>query len=346
MSLSPTAFTSLVLIVACGCGGGSERDDGVAIDARDINDATASAIDATAIDATAFDAAIDASDTVHIDAGGDAAPDAAAQGCQLGMTAAQACAIAWRAEVHACSIDPQSGAPSLNGWLDVARPDGTHGYLCATNWTRWGGYFFDERRQLFDSASACCGGARVPLAWPIVDAAYGTAHGPTHVKPWETTASPDGALRTNPFAIVVSSSDSAATFQTQRALWSSWAADGQPHPAPDGSGSWWFRYPLAIQYVLVPTTDGRPLIVIAPDVSPDAELEAPQGHPTLGACPDTGGAPFAYVGGEITHGTRISNRSGRFGHESTITQANLQAAADLFNCYGIPIATIDYVPPE
>jgi hypothetical protein len=97
--------------------------------------------------------------------------------------------------------------------------------------------------------------------------------------------------------------------------------------------------------MLVPTADGRPLIVIAPDVSTDPAIETSQGHPTLGACPGSGGAPFAYLGGEITHGTTISNSSGRYGRESTVTQANLQATADLFNCYGIPITTIDYEPP-
>jgi hypothetical protein len=337
MSFRTIAIASLALIAACGGGNdsGDGDDDGIAIDARGNTDAG----DNT--DATANDAV----DPVQIDAGDGGALDAATQGCQLEMTAAQTCAIAWKGEVHACSTDPQSGTPSQNGWMDVARPDGTHGYLCATNWDSSGGYYFHARTALFDSSNACCGGTGTALAWPLADAVYGTAHGPTHVKPWETTASPAGPLRTNPFTMVLSNADSAAAFQTQRALWRSWADDGQPHPAPDGSGSWWFRSPLSIQYVLVPTADGRPLIVIAPDVSPDPALAAPQGHPTLGACPGSGGAPFAYVGGEVTHGTTISNRSGRFGHESTITQANLQATADLFNCYGIPITTIDYVPP-
>jgi hypothetical protein len=328
MGFRTLRITSLAIIAACGGGDAAPSDDEPAIDAG--NNTT----DATAIDAG----------TPTPDGGDGDATDAASQGCQLGMTAVQACAIAWRGDVHACSIDAQTGTPSQNGWLDIARPDGTHGYLCATSWTSSGGYYFEERITLVDSSTACCGGTGATIAWPTVDAAYGTAHGPTHVKPWETTASPNGDLRENPFSIVVSNADAAAAFQTQRASWQAWAGDGQPHPAPDGSGTWWFRSPLSIQYVLVPTADGRPLIVIAPDVTPDAALQAPQGHPTLGACTGSGGAPLAYVGGEI-HDATLSNRSGRFGHESTITQANLQAAADLFNCYGISITAIDYVPP-
>jgi hypothetical protein len=341
MCFRTISIASLALMAACGGGRDSDDDHAIVIDAGGNTDGGDNTDAGDSTDATE----IDAGDAVHVDAGDDAAPDAEPQGCRLGMTAVQACAIAWRGEVHACSIDPQSGAPSQKGWMDVARPDGTHGYLCATNWDSSGGYYFHARSTLFDSSSACCGGTGAPLTWPLVDAAYGTAHGPTHVKSWETTASPDGPLRTNPFSMVLSDADSAATFQMQRVLWRSWADDGQPHPAPDGSGSWWFRSPLSIQYVLVPTADGRPLIVIAPDVSPDPGLEAPQGHPTLGACPGSGGAPLAYLGGDITHGTRISNGSGRYGYESTITQANLQATADLFNCYGIPITTIDYAPP-
>ena len=331
------SIAGLAFVAACSGsgdspGGGDDDDDTTAVDAGNNTDATST-------DATGTDA-----DNTSVD-GGPGGPDAPPQGCQLAMTAVQACAISWTGDVHACSIDPQSGAPSQTGWLEITRPGGAHGYLCASHWTSSGGYYFDQRTDLYDSSTACCGGTGARVDWPIVDAMYGTAHGPTHVKPWETTASPNGVLRENPFSIVVSNADAAAAFEAQRVSWQAWSGDGHPHPAPDGTGNWWFSSPLSIQYVLVPTADGRPLIVIAPDVSPDVGLQAPQGHPTLGACAGSGGSPFAYVGGEI-HNTTLSNRSGRFGHETTITQANLQATADLLNCYGISITTIDYVPPS
>jgi hypothetical protein len=50
------------------------------------------------------------------------------------------------------------------------------------------------------------------------------------------------------------------------------------------------------------------------------------------------------IGGDI-QGTTLTNGSGRFGCESTITQADLQAAADLFNCYGIAIDDLIFSPP-
>jgi hypothetical protein len=272
-------------------------------------------------------------------------PDGGDASCQpMDFDVTQACAIAWTGEVHSCSIDG-TGQPSQTGWLKVTRPDGAAGYLCATQWTTDGGYaFVDDRVDLVDSSAACCGGAGSPVGWPAVDPLYGTAHGPTHVKPWEATSSPDGVLNENPFSIVVTNAGAAAAYAAAHDQWVAWAGDGQPHPAPDGSGQWWFPDPLPIQYVLVPTSDGRPMIVIAPEVSPDSGFNAPQGHPTLGACAGTGGAPLAYVGGEI-HDDVISNRSGRFGHEPTITQADLENTAALFNCYGITIHSIDYVPP-
>ena len=42
----------------------------------------------------------------------------------------------------------------------------------------------------------------------------------------------------------------------------------------------------------------------------------------------TGGAPLGYIGGTL-EGTKLTNRSGRYGAESTVTTATLEATAEL-----------------
>jgi hypothetical protein len=116
-----------------------------------------------------------------------------------------------------------------------------------------------------------------------------------------------------------------------------WAGDGQAHPGPDGTGAYYFPSALPINYVVLRTSSGAPMIVLGPEVSMDPDLGTELGHPTLGACAAGGGAPLAYIGGTI-YGSTITNASGRFGHESTVTTETLANTARLFNCYGIQVS--------
>jgi len=283
------------------------------------------------------------------DRGASEVPDAgdgAAYECQpMALTVDQACAITLTGEVRACSIDPQSGVPSQTGWLLVRKPDGSSGYLCASRWTADDGYYFSvDRIHLVDAASACCGGGPgTQLDWFAPDPFFGVVHGPTRVKPHELMAATGGALRENPFAVVVSSTAGASALEAARQDWQAWAGDGQPHAPPGGTGSYWFPSSLTINYDVVPTTTGQPLIVIAPEASMDPDFDTPLGHPTLGACA-AGGAPLAFLAGALD-GTILSNRSGRFGQETTVTEADLVHTAALFNCYGIPVTGVEYVSP-
>ena len=77
----------------------------------------------------------------------------------------------------------------------------------------------------------------------------------------------------------------------------------------------------------------------------DAAFTRPLGHPTLGGCASAGGAPLALIAGEV-RGTTLTNHSGRFGHEPSTTAAHLDHTAALFNCYGIDITNVTYIPPE
>ena len=323
MRACPALVLSTLTLIA-GCGG----DDSAVVPSTDASSVDASVTDARLVDARVIDGAV-----------------TDASSCQtMSLTPAQACAIALTGEVQACSIDAMTGTPSQTGWLAVRKPDGASGYLCATQWSASEGYsFFNDRIHLVDASAACCGGPPgTILPWPAIDPVLGTAHGPTHTKPWESVSPSVGALRENPFAVIVSSPASAATFAAQRQQWLAWAGDGQPHPAPDGTGRYWFAQNVAINFVIVPTAAGQPMIIIAPEPATDPGFQTELGHPTLGPCAAPGGAPLAYIGGDI-RGTVLANRSGRFGHETTVTPATLTAAAALFNCYGIEINSTNFV---
>jgi hypothetical protein len=273
------------------------------------------------------------------------APDAAppAGQCPLQVTPAAACAASYTGRVTPCSIDA-NGTPSQHGWMDVERPNGTHGYLCATSWNSAAGYYFAaDRLHLLSASSSCCGGPTASAAPVVTHPDLGTLHGPTYVKPQESTVANNGVLRQNPFAVIITGTAAAAVYRDRLTDWNAWAGDGQAHPAPDGSGSYYFPAPLPVDYVIIPGVGGEPLIVVGPEVTIDAAYAKPLGHPTLGACAGQGGAPLAYIGGTV-HGTLLTNRSGRFGHESTVTPAHLEAAKDLFNCYGITITSTEFVP--
>src|SRR5204863_1554947 len=96
-------------------------------------------------------------------------------------------------------------------------------------------------------------------------------------------------------------------------MWQSWAGDGVPHPAPDGSGGYYFPQSVIINYAIIETQDGRPIVVIGPEVSTTSDEMSPLGHPTMGACASGGGAALALTAGEL-EGTTLSNHSGRFGY--------------------------------
>ncbi|HVV86008.1 MAG TPA: hypothetical protein VHE35_23270 [Kofleriaceae bacterium] len=308
---------ALVWLGLAGCGGG---DDGGAVPGPDGGN-------------------LSGTDGGGTDGGG---PDAPGGGCHpLELTAQQACAVSYTGTVTPCSM--QGGMPSVTGYLEVRRPDGTKGYLCSNRWVDPDGFYFsNDRLHLAAAASACCdatGGA--PLDWPAADGGLGAAHGPTRVKPQELATDTGGALRSNPFQIVVSSAAVGATVHDTVAMWTSWIGDGQAHQAPDGTGGYYFPPSMPINYTIVPTTRGAPLIVIGPEVATDVSFRRELGHPTLGGCPD-GGAPLGFLGGTL-EGTKLTNRSGRYGAESTVTPATLDAAAALFNCYGVAVDDVEFV---
>jgi hypothetical protein len=266
--------------------------------------------------------------------------------CQARHLTDQAvCSTAPTAKVSACSIDPATQTPSQDGWLEVDRADGSRGYICSRRWEKEGGfYFIDDREHLHDSADDCCnnGQVTIPATDPVTDPHFGTLHGPTHIKTQEMLEPTGGDLRHNPFAVVVASPEAAAVFRDHLATWKSWAGDGQPHPAPDGTGAYYFPEFLPINYVVIPAAGGDPVIVLGPEPSLDPDFKTPIGHPTLGACPDRGGAPMAFIAGDLLDGV-LSNSSGRFGHETTVGPDLLDNTADLFRCYGIEVTGVDFV---
>jgi hypothetical protein len=125
-------------------------------------------------------------------------------------------------------------------------------------------------------------------------------------------------------------------------MWQGWAGDGKAHPAPDGSGAYYFPSSVLINYAILETSDALPVVVIAPEVSQAADGSAPIGHPTLGGCASGGGAPLALMAGEL-HGTTLNNHSGRFGYDTSITPQALENASALFKCLGISITATQYV---
>lgn len=127
--------------------------------------------------------------------------------------------------------------------------------------------------------------------------------------------------------------------------WLSWAGDGTPHPAPDGTGAYYFASNFPTNYVVLETSEGFPVIVIGPEVSLTADGTTPIGHPTLGVCSAGGGAVLAMIGGEI-HGTTLNNHSGRYDYGPWVTAQALDSAAQLFNCMGIQITDTKYYPPK
>ena len=127
--------------------------------------------------------------------------------------------------------------------------------------------------------------------------------------------------------------------------WLSWGGDGQPHSAPDGSGSYYFASGFPINYVILETGEGFPIVVIGPEVNLTADGTTPIGHPTLGVCPAGGGAALAMIGGEV-RGTTLNNHSGRFDYGPWTTPQALNNAAKLFNCMGLTITDTKFTAPK
>ena len=253
--------------------------------------------------------------------------------------------------VSACASG-DGGQPSQTGYLEVRGPDGSKKYTCATSWTEGGsgGYSFAQPNQFMSDPQSCCGGSPTPIAAPTAPRPasggfFGSPHAPTHIKPQESAEPGAGQLRQNPFAVAVSDTDGAAAFSAALAMWQGWAGDGVAHAAPAGGGAYYFPANVLINYAILETRDGLPVIVIGPEVSLAADESTPIGHPTLGACPAGGGAPLALMAGEI-HGTTLTNHSGRFGYDPSVTSAALDNAATLFNCLGISITATTYYPPK
>jgi hypothetical protein len=288
----------------------------------------------------------------------DAGPSTDASGTTTGpggsvcaaSASADLCGALPSGTVQACSRDA-SGTPSQTGYLEILETDGSRLYVCATSWVDKpsGGFWFGYPDQFMSDPQSCCGGTATPVAAPTAGRPpigdLGFPHAPREIKPQETESPGAGMIRPNPFAVIVRDTGGAAAFAAARTTWLGWAGDGNPHPAPDGTGAYYFPASVLINYVIVDSGDGVPLLVIGPEVSLTADGATPLGHPTLGGCARGGGVPLALIAGELS-GTTLTNHSGRFGYGPSITQAGLDHAADLFRCLGVSVTGTVYHPPK
>ena len=87
---------------------------------------------------------------------------------------------------------------------------------------------------------------------------------------------------------------------------------------------------VLINFAILETSDGFPVVVLGPEVSLAADGSTPIGSTRRWAsAPQAGGAPIALMAGEL-HGTTLTNHSGRFGYDKSVTSAALDDAASLF----------------
>ncbi|HEY7374464.1 MAG TPA: hypothetical protein VIF57_20030 [Polyangia bacterium] len=309
-------FATALLAAAAGCGGGADHPGSPQVTAGDGS------------------------------SGGQPNDAGAAIVCGAPAPTTDACGAVATGALTACGQDAD-GQPSQDGYLEIQLPDGTKTYTCATAWST-AGYYFDHPEQFMSDPQSCCGGAATPVAAPTAPQPaigyLGAPHAPHDLKPQETAAPNAGPIKQNPFAIVVRDPAGGAAVETALATWQTWAGDGQPHAAPDGSSYYMIEF-APINYTIVETSDGLPVVVVGPEVSPTANGKSPLGHPTLGVCPAGGGAPLVLMAGEIA-GTVLSNHSGRYGHDTSVTQDALATAAKLFNCLGITVDSTTYYPPK
>jgi len=287
---------------------------------------------------------------VATDAGGSLDANGTVK-CPAHATVSDPCKTLSLGTVSACGVG-DGGQPSQTGYLEILAPDGSKRYTCATAWTSGGsgGYTFGQPDQFMSDPQSCCGGSPTPVAGPTAPPPtsggfFGAPHPPNHIKPQESVQPGSGLLRQNPFAVAVSDGGGAALFSSALAMWQKWAGDGVAHSAPDGSGPYYFPAGVLINFAILETSDGLPIVVIGPEVSLAADGSTPIGHPSLGVCPGGGGAPLALMAGEI-HGTTLTNHSGRFDYDKSITSATLDDAAALFNCLGISITATTYYAPK
>lgn len=283
-------------------------------------------------------------------AGGQTAVDAMGPAtCNLPAPSADVCSAVPTGKVIPCSQD--GGQPSQTGYLEIDNPGGAPVYVCATSWSADPsvGYIFGQPATFLSNAQGCCGGAVSPAPAPTVPplavGSPGAPHIPSHIKPQELEDLETGALRHNPFAVTVTDTASGAAATQAMSTWLAWGGDGKPHPGADGTGAYYFASGFPINYVILETSAGSPVIVIGPEVSLSANGTDPIGHPSLGACAAGGGAPLALIAGEV-HGTTLNNHSGRYDYGPWVTADALASAAQLFNCMGIKITSTKYYPPK
>jgi hypothetical protein len=271
-------------------------------------------------------------------------------GCALPAAPADLCAALPTGKVSSCSQD-SSGQPSQTGYLEIDIPGSSPTYVCATSWGAdpSTGYVYSQPGTFMSEAQSCCGGAAASAASPTAPQPsigdLGTLRAPTHLKPQETAQRGSGPIRHDPFAMTVTDTKSGAAATAAVATWRSWAGDGKAHAAPGGTGAYYFAANFPVNYVILETGDGLPVIVIGPEVSLAADGSTPIGHPTLGACQGGGGAPVVLTAGELD-GTTLTNHSGRFDYGPSITEDVLANTAKLFNCVGIQVTQTKYYPPK
>src|SRR6185312_6438039 len=285
------------------------------------------------------------------DAGsGHVSVDAMSAGaCGLPPAPADLCAAVPTGQVAPCSMS--GGHPSQTGYLEIDRPGSAPIYVCSTSWNADPsiGYIFGQPGTFMSDPKSCCGGASSSTAAPTAPdlslGSVGAPHIPSHVKPPEMQQPGSGPLRHNPFAIAVTDTKSGAAATAAISMWKSWGGDAQPHTAPDGSGPYYFASGVSINYAIVETSAGFPVIVIGPEVSLTPDGLNLLGHPTLGACATGGGAPIALIAGEVD-GTTLNNHSGRYDYGPSATAQSLEVAAQVFNCMGIRITGTKYYAPK
>jgi hypothetical protein len=276
--------------------------------------------------------------------------DAGGAACTLPAAPADLCAALPTGKVASCNLD-SSGQPSQTGYLEIDRPGSSPTFVCATSWTAdpTGGYVFGQPATFMSQAQSCCGQSATPAPSPSAPQPsvgdLGTLRVPNHIKPQEMQKPGSGPIRQDPFAVTVTDTTSGAAAVAAIATWHSWAGDGNAHAGPDGTGSYYFPSGVLINYVILETGDGLPVVVIGPEVSLSADGSTPIGHPSLGVCAGGGGAPLALIAGEVD-GTTLTNHSGRFDYGPSTTEDTLNTAARLFNCLGIQITETKYYPPK
>ncbi|HLK89562.1 MAG TPA: hypothetical protein VKZ18_06700 [Polyangia bacterium] len=285
------------------------------------------------------------------DGGASNPVDSSTAACNLPAAPGDLCGALSTGKVTPCSTD-SSGQPSQTGYLEIDGPGGAAPmYVCATSWSPdpTKGYIFGQPATFLSQSQGCCGGTVSPTAVPTVPQSsigtLGTPRIPDHLKPQEMEQTGSGPIRQNPFAIAVTDTKSGAAATAAISTWLSWQGDGMAHPAPDGTGAYHFMTGAPINYVILETSDGVPILVIGPEVSLAADGSTPIGHPSLGVCSAGGGAALAVAAGEV-HGTTINNHSGRYDYGPSETAQALDTAAKLFNCMGIQITGTTFTAPK